>query len=621
MRKTFILVVLTLFFSGGLQAQPGQRVVIDRDDETPQASLKRRGRRSDELRANLQKLKRLQKLERNAMHFENDDSTMTSVIGAGMAFRDAQTGELKEPDPELSRTKNGWVKLGTAVDTIIRKKQTNRHEFIHRFTDPETKSHYRLGITVADVEYEQDYEFSFALQGVRWKLVLLDNGFDISAVVTARRGPRTYATDYEATHNMDLRTDPDGSIRGENVFSLTRAQMIGADGSVTPCSAWDVDSSRMSFSCDDSALPESAIPYVIDPTGNYSNSGAYNSGNQIHGYKTMNQAYPYTTTYTVGGDPGSACNTANHSAISAFTTRYCWLRFDTTGIPAGSTINSAILHLFTSGNWANYTLSGSASLTGRYYSAANWPIESADVQAAESGPFAASRVNNTISGNNVDLNLTLSNVGNIVAGGYTGMVFNDNQAGGDTTPLFLQIQTFAGSNPPYLTVDYTPPNATPSIASGPGLPANVNAGQWHTILVTFRDPDGYANLQYGHVLINYGVDGANACYVILYPENGHIGVLNDAQSSWQTAAVGTANHYPSNSRCVVDGVTSSRTNSGTDSTWTVKLYLTRDFLTNPRAANTYALIYDDSNASSGWTGAYTSSTVRSGPKLIITSTE
>ena len=182
--------------------------------------------------------------------------------------------------------------------------------------------------------------------------------------------------------------------------------------------------------------------------------------------------------------------------------------------------------------------------------------------------------------------------------------------------------TYTVSNP-YVVVTYTPKNAAPVTVSSSGLPADFNISTEQTIVATVRDADGYANISAFHVLLNYGVDGAYACYLLVYPNSNSVYLNDDGGGTWGGGATFGAASTLANSSCRVNAATSSRSVSGTDATATFKITFLPGVFSRPSrpisAVNSYLYVTDNAGATAGWNGPYQTSTARSGPKLIVTS--
>ncbi len=199
--------------------------------------------------------------------------------------------------------------------------------------------------------------------------------------------------------------------------------------------------------------------------------------------------------------------------------------------------------------------------------------------------------------------------------------FNDNFAGARNE--YLNIWDASSASPGWEYKGVVTINRTPFAVGASGLAADLNIGYWQTVTATVRDPDGYGDIDYWHLLMNYGVDGYWACYFLVAHRGNYFHLLNDDGSSWGGGITfGTANPVQ-NSSCYVDTQNSSVTNSGTDSTVSFRLYFKPGVFSRPSRPQaviySYIWVWDWARAGQTWTGAYTSSTARSGPKLIVTS--
>lgn len=107
-------------------------------------------------------------------------------------------------------------------------------------------------------------------QGLVWEYQAVGQGLKMSATVAARRGKKTYRFTYEPLGGAsNLHIDPEGALRNED-FVYPAPFLIGADGQRFDCGGWKLTGKTASFVVDDTAMPDNAIPYVIDPTGTWS---------------------------------------------------------------------------------------------------------------------------------------------------------------------------------------------------------------------------------------------------------------------------------------------------------------------------------------------------------------
>jgi RHS repeat-associated protein len=118
------------------------------------------------------------------------------------------------------------------------------------------------------------------------------------------------------------------------------------------------------------------------------------------------------------------------------------------------------------------------------------------------------------------------------------------------------------------------------------------------------------------MLINYGVDGAGACYLQYSPASNIIYLINDQGTAWSAGKnLGTAGTL-ANSQCQLNLASSSVSTSGNNVT--ANLALT--FLAGlPGPQNVYMLTYEPSGLNTGWQqmGTWTTSSVSSQAPVLV----
>jgi len=118
----------------------------------------------------------------------------------------------------------------------------------------------------------------FRQDGLVWRWEILKAGLKLAARVHRRRGPRVYTFRYEPVGDGGhFEQDINGHLWAGNLM-VKRPIVVGADGMVWQTSPWISSPGKASFVFDDSLLPDSAFPYVIDPTTNYSLAAQANDG-------------------------------------------------------------------------------------------------------------------------------------------------------------------------------------------------------------------------------------------------------------------------------------------------------------------------------------------------------
>jgi hypothetical protein len=127
----------------------------------------------------------------------------------------------------------------------------------------------------------------------------------------------------------------------------------------------------------------------------------------------------------------------------------------------------------------------------------------------------------------------------------------------------------------------------------PSSGTTVNA----TLTAVYSDTGGYANLGYAHLLINAGLSASNACYVAYQRSSNSLILLNDAGNGWLGPITAGSGVTLQNSQCVLNGIGSAATGSGSNLTLTVLLTLKPGFT----GSKTVFLYADGSGGlNSGW---------------------
>jgi hypothetical protein len=132
--------------------------------------------------------------------------------------------------------------------------------------------------------------------------------------------------------------------------------------------------------------------------------------------------------------------------------------------------------------------------------------------------------------------------------------------------------------------------------------ASPTYGSSSTITLIASDPAGYANINLVDLLINYWLDGQNACYVAFVPSGPSAGSLllvdnnGDAEGPYGTVALpgsGTA----TNLQCTINGIGSSVSGSGNLLTLTISITFYPSTFAGPRVLYASAA---DNTGNSGW---------------------
>jgi hypothetical protein len=195
-----------------------------------------------------------------------------------------------------------------------------------------------------------------------------------------------------------------------------------------------------------------------------------------------------------------------------------------------------------------------------------------------------------------------------------------------TSPATISVKTRTGYTwgSRYITNFYNLNNDTvslgntaPTTVGFSGVPAHQNYGVTFSLTATWIDNEGYGDLEHTRFLIRDGVNGSNACYLLLYPSSNTVYLMNPAADSWGSPITLGTSGWLDNGWCHINGSGSSFGTSGTtDRTATISLYFRPPMLAYG-TLNYYLYAADNAGTNSGWQGSYATTALHSGPKLII----
>jgi len=238
--------------------------------------------------------------------FGNPNASLTAIAGS-VTHRDLTTGNWVQNAPVLSSTNNGWRLDGTDNALIIRKSGQN-HTITQTYTDYATKHDSTLSITVPSLTYDKSLGFHFPQSGLTWTLLIDPAGtLSFETTVEARRGAAAYS--FPVSSSESLSVSASGDLAGDAHVNLSRAVMIPRHGKAVPCSPWSISKQGIAtFTCDDSALKDSQLPYRIDPLTQTLTSGSTYSASGSCG--TGYDGYPEDYWVCVSHDATVPFNTA-----------------------------------------------------------------------------------------------------------------------------------------------------------------------------------------------------------------------------------------------------------------------------------------------------------------------
>ncbi|PWT99085.1 MAG: hypothetical protein C5B51_27925, partial [Terriglobia bacterium] len=146
---------------------------------------------------------------------------------------------------------------------------------------------------------------------------------------------------------------------------------------------------------------------------------------------------------------------------------------------------------------------------------------------------------------------------------------------------------------------------------------NAGSGSAQTFSVTVADGGGASAINNVSLLINTGINGAAACWVLYSRAANTLQLANDAASGFSAPVTLGAASSLSNSQCTLSAASASATTAGT--TLTINIPVSFNFAFNG-VKNLYVLAVDNAAQNSGWVQAGSWTVAVSGPPVVISST-
>jgi hypothetical protein len=376
----------------------------------------------------------------NSKTFRNANGTYTAVIAQSPihykdnsgTFQDIKLAFVKQRDEFTSDKNNVKTQVSTRSLQTVNPKTGKGVVWI-------IPSQFTVSNNIA----------TYTSHGLTWTYQLTSAGTKLSAKVAEPQGKKTYSFQYQLVGGakgfmIDNKT---GDLIGDG-FMVPKVTVTGKDGKDYPVSGWEmIGQNQIAFILDDSSVPKSAYPYVIDPTTTFDVTASGDDGfAQAEGL-----SYPPT-----GGITSGTSNTTNTVSRSFdgpgnfFTVANVLIRWDTSSL-AGKTITAATFHGYSIG----MSNTDSRSLTADWYSSSNWPIDSTDYsETAQTSAISGTALSSITTNAYNDFTLQDAST-NINTSGYTGIRLHIS-GGQPTGNNFVTWDAFDnGSNIPELIVTYT----------------------------------------------------------------------------------------------------------------------------------------------------------------------
>jgi hypothetical protein len=168
--------------------------------------------------------------------------------------------------------------------------------------------------------YNYDDTFAFNEGATNWVLRVAGYGITMRANVPGRMGPQQHTFTFESASKSQVQNTAYGDLALDDAIHFTRAVLIGADKKMyAACTPWISTGNSLTFTCDDTKLPDAAIPYTIDPvlsTGpNWTDGASVTISDQYH---NPNGDY-YTDDYGAWNATFSISSIPSNATVSSVT--------------------------------------------------------------------------------------------------------------------------------------------------------------------------------------------------------------------------------------------------------------------------------------------------------------
>ena len=282
------------------------------------------------------------KRSQNSKLFSASDGSQTSLMVSNLHYQ-PRPGEWEPQD--LNFQVNGSYQ------------EVGRHWFRTRVSDE--------GIEVLETANNIGIQWEFSglnvdghcagcsTGGVEWSYEVGPRRLKLSGTVRTPQGLRTYSFPYQPLGDASDFTIIDGNAVADGL-SVAAPFIIGNNEQqyIIP-SGWVLQSSRLTFTFDDSILPPGAYPYIIDPTTTLIETGVSTPDLVIADYNP-------DTNHAAGGEL-----TAGDNNSGGAQTQRSLIKFVMTSITAPVAVSSAVLSLYEKAAADNNSLSPFAIVFNR----------------------------------------------------------------------------------------------------------------------------------------------------------------------------------------------------------------------------------------------------------------
>src|ERR1039458_1758022 len=202
------------------------------------------------------------KADQNGLTFKRSNGHFQLVTGPGLTYQ--QNGQWFPTKLQVGAVSDGsgWVLNGTAITASLTGSQNQDKNL------SVTSGAVTFNIRAPQLAYGGADTFRSEEGSTNWLMRVAEASVSLQATIAKRQGKSGARHTFAFTApGVTLQTDSNGHLHAGGQVHMTRPLIVGANKKIYyVCSPWSSGPATVSFTCDDTTLPDAAFPYVIDPT-------------------------------------------------------------------------------------------------------------------------------------------------------------------------------------------------------------------------------------------------------------------------------------------------------------------------------------------------------------------
>jgi Divergent InlB B-repeat domain len=204
----------------------------------------------------------LVKADQNGLTFKRAGNHYTYVAGPGLTYQ--QNGQWLPTKLQVGAQLDGsgWALSGTAMNvTLMGNKGQDKDVSV-------SAGAVTFDLHAPQLAYGGADTFTFQEGSTNWRLRATEATLAIEATVSKRQGKAGGLHTFGFTApGVGVQIDENGQLHAGGQVHISHPLIVGANKKLYfVCGPWASSATTLSFSCDDTTLPDAAFPYVIDPT-------------------------------------------------------------------------------------------------------------------------------------------------------------------------------------------------------------------------------------------------------------------------------------------------------------------------------------------------------------------